>query len=151
MKRRVKFLLVAVALVAVCLLLLFVLPSRALTKGHAELLFELHRERFEEAASLTIQQGSGSGVRTPPGVDDLDLHGTYSGCVEFSMGGFGLVPSSTYWGVIYATEDTPVGWGGLEMEYTWDGHGWRWREENGDNRSYVTKLDDHWYLYEMSF
>ena len=151
MKRRVKFLLVAAVLLVACLVLLFVLPSRALTKGHAALLFELHRGRFEEAASLTLQQGSCSGVRTPPGTMDIDLYGTYSGCVEFSMGGFGLVPSSTYWGVVYTTEDTPVGWGGLEVEYTWDGHGWFRQEKNSDNHSYVTKLEDHWYLYEMSF
>ncbi len=151
MKRRVRFLLVAAALIVVCLILLFILPSRALTKGHAELLFDFHRGHFEEAASLALQQGSCSGIQTPPGVDNMDLYGTYSGCVEFCMGGFGLSPSSTYWGMIYTTEDVPVGWGGLELEYTWDGKGWSWQEENGDNRSYVTKLDDHWYLYEMSF
>ena len=151
MKRRVKFLLIAMAVIVACLLLMFVVPSRALSKGHAEILFELHRGRFEEAALSALQQGSKHGVGTPPGVASLDAYETHSGCVEFSMGGFGLVPSSTYWGVIYTTEDTPVGWGGLEMEYTWDGHGWFWQEEIGDNRSYVTKLDDHWYLYEMSF
>ncbi len=151
MKRRIKFLIIAAVLIAICGILLFVCPSRTLFKGQARVLFSLHRDRYEDAAIQVLNQGSSSGIRTPPGTVDIDLYGTYSGCVEFYMGGFGLVPSGTYWGVIYATEDTPVGWGGLEVEYTWDGKGWYWQEEDGDNYSYVTKLDDHWYLYEMTF
>ena len=69
----------------------------------------------------------------------------------FYMGGFGLAPSSAYWGVICTAEDAPIGWGGLDVEYMWDGEGWYWQEENSDNHSYVTKLDDHWYLYQMWF
>ena len=81
----------------------------------------------------------------------MDLYDTHSGCVDFYMGGFGLVPSSTYWGVSYSADGEPVGFQGLDVDYTWDGEGWYWQEPDSDNFSYVTQLDDHWYLYEMSF
>lgn len=119
--------------------------------AHAKIVYQINPEQFKTVADRIMEQGSTDGIRPPNGVKDMDLYDTHSGCLEFYMGGFGLVPSSTYWGVIYTAEDTPVGWGGLDVDYTWDGTGWYWQEEDGDNYSYVTKLDDHWYLYEMTF
>lgn len=151
MKRRWKILIAAAILIVLCVLLLFVFPKGALSTRHAELLFRMYRSQFETAAALTLEQGTEDGVSVPPGSSDIDLYETHSGCVDFCMGGFGLVPSTVYWGVIYTTEDTPVGFQGLDVDYIWDGEGWYWQEENSDNYSYVTKLDDHWYLYKMWF
>jgi len=151
MKRRWKILIAAAVLIILCALLLFVFPKWTLSASHAELLFRMHRSRFESVATLVLEQGMENGVSAPPGVSDIDLYETRSGCVDFYMGGFGLAPSSVYWGVIYTEEDSPIGWGGLDAEYTWDGEGWYWQEENSDNHSYVTKLGDHWYLYKMWF
>jgi len=118
---------------------------------HARLIYAANSGRFELAASRVLEQGGTSGIKRPNGVKDISLYTTRSGCVDFYMGGFGLVPSSTYWGVIYAMEDLPTGFQGLAVDFTREGEGWRWQEENGDNTCCVVKLADHWYWYEMSF
>ena len=118
---------------------------------HAKLVYSLNPEQFEIVADRVLEQGSPEGIKPPNGVKDIDIYNTHYGCVDFNMGGFGLVPSTIYWGVIYAAEDTPVGWGGLDVNYVRDGEGWYWQEENSDNACYVIKLDSHWYLYEMRF
>lgn len=151
MKRRIKVILSCSIVFALLLVLFLTGVPGTVSKGHVGLLFRLNRGKFDLAAAHTLQQGSSDGIRAPAGVKDIDLYGTHSGCVDFYMGGFGIVPSSTYWGVIYTEEDAPIGFQGLDVEYTWDGEGWYWQEPDGDNYSYVTKLDDHWYLYEMSF
>ena len=151
MRRRAKVLIAVIAVITLCALLLIVFPKGALSAEHAELLFRIHRSRFENAAALILEQRQESGASVPPGVSDIDLHETQSGCVDFYMGGFGIAPSSAFWGVICTAEDSPIGWGGLDVEYMWDGEGWYWQEESSDNHSYVTKLDDHWYLYQMWF
>lgn len=118
---------------------------------HAKFVYSINMERFEAAAQQAVEQGSTDGITMPNGVKDIDIYDTHSGCVDFYMGGAGLVPASSYWGVTYTAEDEPVGFQGTDLEYTWDGEGWYWQEANGDNRCYVSKLRDHWYLYQMWF
>lgn len=152
MNKRWKGILIA-AIVAVFLVTpAFLVGSLgAFSPAHARMIYSINSEQFEIAADRVLKQGSADNVRMPNGVKDIDLHNTHSGCVDFYMGGFGLVPSTTYWGVIYTTEDAPVGWGGLDVEFVRDGEGWYWQEEEGDNSCSVTKLADHWYMYEMRF
>ncbi len=151
MKKHWKGILAAIVILMLLALMVLFGALGTFSVTHAKLIYSINPEQFESVAEQVLKQGSAEGIKPPGGVKDVDLYDSHSGCVDFYMGGFGLVPSTTYWGVIYTTEDTPVGWGGMDVDYTWDGEGWYWQEENGDNTCSVTKLDDHWYLYEMSF
>ena len=152
MKKYWKAVLITVIVVLLLITPLFLFGALGtFSVVHAKLVYSINPEQFEIVADRVLEQGSATGIKPPNGVKDIDIYRTHSGCVDFYMGGFGLVPSSTYWGVIYTVEDTPVGWGGLDVNYTWDGEGWCWQEKNGDNVSYVIKLKDHWYLYRTSF
>lgn len=150
MKRWIKIISVIAVAAALALALVLTGFPAALSKGHAAFLFRVYREEFEQAAVYLLLEDAQGSIELP-GVTDADVYPTNAGCVDFRMGGSGLVPSSTYWGVVYTSYDFPVGFQGQDLDYTFDGKGWYWQEENGDNHSYVTKLDNNWYLYEMKF
>jgi len=65
--------------------------------------------------------------------------------------GSGLVPSSTYHGFYYSSNDEPIGFQAAPVKLESDGYGWKWIESNGDNRYYTEKIADHWYYYEAAF
>lgn len=115
--------------------------------------FRCHRGDFERAAAEALAAGSGEGVKRPAGVHKIAVEPDPTGsgnCVEFEMGGAGLGPSTSYWGVTFS-RGGPVGLDGVALDYVEDGDGWLWRESGGDNWSRVTPLGECWYLYEMHF
>ena len=93
--------------------------------------------------------------------DRLIKQGTYNGWkvtynfgtqqIDFSVGGLGLAPSSTYWGFYYTPDDVPIGIDGSDVLLSPDGNGWIWKEPNGDNFQYIEKICNNWYGYKASF
>lgn len=71
--------------------------------------------------------------------------------VAFYMGGFGLAPSSVYYGFYYSPEDIPVGTGeGQLVKAERDNAGWSW-QGYGDNGGEIRKIKPHWYYYKCWF
>ena len=71
--------------------------------------------------------------------------------VAFYMGGFGLAPSSVYYGFYYSPEDIPVGTGeGQLVKAEGDNAGWSW-QGYGDNGGEIRKIKPHWYYYKCWF
>ena len=66
------------------------------------------------------------------------------------MGGAGMGPSTSYWGVTFSLGG-PVGLDMVALDYAPDGDGWLWEESSGDNWSRVVSLGENWYFYEMHF
>lgn len=126
--------------------------SEAKSAGQAAEQFYLQEEEFNRAARQALAQGNVDGVKKPVGVRDITLwNNERERCVEFSMGSAGFGSSTAYWGVIYTTGTGPLGFQGDVQDYVWEGEGWSWQEEGGDNWSYVIPLAPHWYAYEMHF
>jgi len=71
--------------------------------------------------------------------------------MDFFCNGFGIVPSSIYYGFYYVSNDEPTGFQAVPVKFEPDGDGWKWRELNGDNWNYTEKIADHWYYYEAGF
>lgn len=71
--------------------------------------------------------------------------------IDFYCYGLGLVPSSTYYGFYYVSNDEPLGFLATPVKLESDGDGWKWRESNGQNWYYTEKISDHWYYYEAGF
>ena len=72
--------------------------------------------------------------------------------IEFDLCGFGIAPSSTYYGCFYSPDDVPLVYG--QMNYTLvkqsEGY-WTWAEKDGDNHGSVAKIKDCWYYFSASF
>ena len=148
MKKRIK--LILAVLLALILLLV---PLFGCSPRGAAAAFALDRAGFLRAAQEALTAGSGEDVKRPFGVRNIYVEPSPYGqgeCVEFWIGGAGLGPSTSYWGVTYS-EYGPVGFQAGAVDYAPDGDGWFWRESNGDNWSRVTPLEENWYLYEMHF
>lgn len=152
MKGKVRLILL-MALMVLLLMAALLYGCRAeIRKSYVGSLFQNRRQEFEAAAWLIQSEGRGEREpELPRGTSEMLLCGADGSCVDFTIGGSGLGPSTTYWGIVYTTGKEPVGFQGAALDYIFDGEGWSWQEEDGDNRAYVTKLDDHWYFYEMSF
>lgn len=71
--------------------------------------------------------------------------------IDFYCYGFGIAPSSTYYGFYYSSNDEPIGFQAAQIELEPDGKGWVWQQPNGDNRYYTEKISDNWYYYEAGF
>ncbi len=124
------------------------------SREQTEQVFLKYQEEYQTAAAQALEQGSADHVGLPRGTQHITL-GTIGGSedryVEFYTGGAGFGPSTSDWGVVYTTGDEPVGFQGMRADGVWDGGGWLWEEADGDNWSYITELDEHWYAYEMHF
>ena len=148
MKKRIKPVLIVLLALAVLSVLLFGCSPRG-----AAAAFTLDRAGFLHAAQDALAAGSGENVKRPFGVLEVSVWPSPYGqgeCVEFWVGGAGLGPSTSYWGVTYS-EYGPVGFQAGTVDYAPDGDGWFWEEPDGDNWSRVTPLEENWYLYEMHF
>lgn len=147
-KKRIK--LIVTVLLA---LLLLLIPLFGCSPRGAAAAFALDRAGFLRAAQTALANGSGEGVKRPFGVLEVSVRPSPYGrgeCVEFWMGGAGLGPSTSYWGVTFS-EYGPTGFQSAAVDYAPDGDGWFWAEPGGDNWSRVTPLEENWYLYEMHF
>lgn len=71
--------------------------------------------------------------------------------IDFYCYGFGIVPSSIYYGFYYVSKDQPLGFQAAPIKLEADGKGWKWEEDNGDNWYYTMKIVDHWYYYKAAF
>ena len=71
--------------------------------------------------------------------------------VAFNMGGFGLAPSSVYYGFYYSPEDIPVGTGeGQLVKAEEDSACWSW-QGYGDNGGEIRRIKPNWYYYKCWF
>ena len=91
----------------------------------------------------------------PRGVMEVTLYPAGEGrvqTVEFLCGGWGVGPSTSYWGISHVPSDVLTGFQGAALSgwEPWDG-GWLWREAGGDNRCFVRRLEPGWFCFEMRF
>lgn len=114
-----------------------------------EMLFRLHRGKFEQAAQeMLAERETDISIFD---VDDIDIWGTgEDAMVEFRTGAFGIVPSGSYWGVYYSADGSPKPFQNSDNELIPDGDGWVWQEEGSDNRGETYPLGGGWYAFEAS-
>ncbi|MCF6465342.1 hypothetical protein [Clostridium sp. Cult2] len=107
----------------------------------------------QELLNDSISKGSYKEILSINGVRDVDIYTTDRGniYIEFFCSGFGIVPSSLYYGFYYHGIDEPMGFQGSSLKFEQQGHGWYWREINGDNYNYTEKIIDNWYFYVAGF
>ena len=119
----------------------------------AEALFQAGREEFDRAAEELLARNGPAEL--PRGVTEVTLYPAGEGraqTVEFLCGGWGVGPSTSYWGISHVPSDVLTGFQGAALSgwEPWDG-GWLWREAGGDNRCFVRRLEPGWFCFEMRF
>ena len=85
------------------------------------------------------------------GVRDVKVSLGEHKSVNFFVTGFGLVPSSVYYGFYYSPEDLPMMYMDETAKLTeQEENVWKWQGV-GDNDGVIKKITDGWYYYEASF
>ena len=91
-----------------------------------------------------------SGVDVP-GVRDVHVRKGEHVVVDFFVTGYGLAPSSGYYGFYYSPEDIPVmNMDGMAKLTEYESGTWTWQGV-GDNDGVIKKIMDCWYYYEATF
>lgn len=104
---------------------------------------------LEELTQTAEQVLAGQEAEPPSGWRDVSRFGDV---VCFDYGGWGLGPSTRYWGVNYVAGDRLTGFQGTSMEGAVpEGDGWLWEQPDGDNRCYAERLAPCWYYVEAEF
>lgn len=75
------------------------------------------------------------------------------------LGGFGIVPSTSYYGLYYVIKDTPCNLMEPQKHENLRQKNkskrtkeiWTWQEENGDNSFYTERIAPHWFTYRETF
>lgn len=115
-------------------------------KSRVERQFHADLEELTQTAELVL---AGQEAEVPSKWRDVSR---FDDVVCFDYGGWGLGPSTRYWGVNYVADDRLAGFQGMSLDGAVpDGEGWLWEEDSGDNRCYVERLAPCWYYFEMNF
>ena len=144
MKKRKKFLLGMVIIICVFAVLKWAnQPERKIFS-----MVKKNQTTYEQAAEAVLR---GEEKPEVEGVSQIHLRVGEHTMVDFFVSGFGITPSSTYYGFYYSPEDLALPY--LEervvlTEYEEDA--WSW-QGSGDNRGVTKKIADCWYYYEASF
>ena len=142
----------AISALLACLLLCLA-PSGCVPQerqlAQAEEFYQVHRELL---ASLAAQCQKERRVPTdlPGELENRAVYYDYAtGMVQVQVGSFGIVPSTTYWGVYYSPEDTPLPYDGADVPLAPAGEGFAW--ERDGNTGYTQRLETGWYFFTASF
>lgn len=114
-----------------------------------------HREELQAFAEQCLETGAvPQDQHLPAFVQDAQVVGqSYLGpeeqFVEFSCDGWGLVPSSSYYGFYYSPEG-PRSFQGVEEELVPQDGGYAWQED-GDNHGFTREIGDGFYYFEAHF
>ena len=144
MRKRTLFILGAI------LILLLAACSRNLTdKSRIISLFRKNESTFLSA----VETGDFSAVSRLRGIREITTRGD-EGEIEFFCGGRGLVPASSYYGILYipGAEDAELSQVfGDSPEWSAEGEGCRYRQTDGDNEFYYEPLGHGFFYYEEHF
>ena len=144
MRKRTLFILGAI------LILLLAACSRNLTdKSRIISLFRKNESTFLSA----VETGDFSAVSRLRGIREITTRGD-EGEIEFFCGGRGLVPASSYYGILYipgAADRELSQVFGDSPEWSAEGEGCRYRQADGDNEFYYEPLGHGFFYYEEHF
>lgn len=108
-----------------------------------------HRTELEEIAADCLSR-----EETVERYWSVRVDGLFPGehpIVQFSTGGWGLAPSSTYWGFYYSESGRPAAFQNVDQELTPVSEDeWSWTDGT-DNGGVTRRIDEHWFTYEAWF
>lgn len=145
-KKRVAFFVIPIFIVAV-IVVKFTLftPYRSI-----ERYVNQNKTNLTFSSEFYLEEGTVNKANNDT-VDVDGIFGDTNRIVQFHYSGFGIAPSSTYYGFYYSPSDVPVPYCNEDYELTMDvDGGWTWNGD-GDNGGKIKKISDNWYYYEAWF
>ena len=132
---------------ALCLMVL--LTWNRSSQPGISLFVTLHQNDLEKIAADHL-----SGLQTAERYRGVVVEGVFPGqhpTVQFSSGGFGLVPSTTYSGFYYSEDGIPAAFQNVDMELVPTGNDeWTWTDGT-DNGGVTRRISEHWFTYQAWF
>lgn len=108
-----------------------------------------HQDELSEIAIAYLD-----GDTTTKSYRTVKIDGLFDGehqIVQFLYSGFGIAPSSKYYGFYYSPDDIPVAHQNVKIELEEvNSQKWEWTDGT-DNGGITKKICDHWYYYKAWF
>lgn len=123
------------------LLFLCLIFSDALLRTYVR----INHERLEKFSQNALDGKAGERY----GLWDVDAW-PEKNMVEFHTGSIGLVPSNTYWGFYYSSDNTHLPFQGADVPVNIDGDSASWTDGT-DNRGSSTRILERWFWFEAHF
>lgn len=141
-----------ILIVVLLIIAVIFLNSRIRSYSRKNKIFKMVTDNIE-LLNESVSSGEYDEAYKIKGIEDISTYRTSTGrlYIDYYCYGFGIVPSSIYYGFCYVAEDKPIGFQGTDVKLTKSGSGWAWQEPSGDNYCYTEKITDHWYYYEAGF
>ena len=109
----------------------------------------LHQRDLEQIAANCLAQSD-----TADRYRGIKVDGLFSGkapIVQFSSGGWGLVPFSTYCGFYYSESGQPAAYQNVDIELVpVSADEWTW-SDGTDNGGSTRRINEHWFSYKAWF
>lgn len=108
-----------------------------------------NKAEFSAAAESILKSQDADDINIRSAVDVSYWDGK-SQIVEFMTGGYGLAPSSTYKGIYYSADGSPVPFQNSDIPLTQTEKGWSWEDSDG-NWGTTEHIEGNWFTYEAHF
>ena len=136
----------------ICILVLFIVSGCNFNKyNDYKTISKYVNENYNDLYKIAKESINGNKIEYKKEIKRISVYKEYKTIVEFSMGGSGMVPSSTYIGFNYSKNDIPAAFQNEKFDLKEiEKNKWEWKED-GDNHGITIKIRDNWYYYEASF
>ena len=135
------------------ILLLFSLTGCSWNLTSKKKIIKLYR-RNESTFIAAVGSGDLTSVKKLRGIREISTRGEGEDAeIEFYCGGTGLVPSSSYYGILYIEKADTVFLQLIDSSSEWfaDGDGYRYKQADGDNDFYYEPLGNGFFYYEEHY
>lgn len=104
-------------------------------------------QKNEKTFLAAVETGDYAAVRELRGVEDVFVRDGGRE-IQFWCGGFGLVPGTSYWGILWLKDaEVFAELAATSVEWSAEGVGWRYRQSGGDNDFYYEPLGNGFFYY----
>lgn len=144
--KRGKDITIILLIAGMFIFLFIVYTGMRYSENGARQYLSLHQTEIEKFA-LDCLAGEGEDTYNGWNVDCYSENGQ----VEFLVSSFGLGSAMSYKGIYYSALDIPLGFQGVNVDFTTYKDGWRWEESDGDNWQYTERIFENWFWFEAHF
>lgn len=109
-----------------------------------------NKAEFNTAAEYVLKNQDINDIKVGKAID-ISYHDGKSPIVEFTTSSWGLVPSSTYKGIYYSSNGTPVPFQNSDISLSQTENGWSWTDIEGGNWGTTEHIEGNWYTFEAHF
>ena len=125
----------------ICILVLFIVSGCNFNKyNDYKTISKYVNENYNDLYKIAKESINGNKIEYKKEIKRISVYKEDNTIVEFSMGGSGMVPSSTYIGFYYSKNDIPAAFQNEKFDLKEiEKNKWEWKED-GDNHGITIKI-----------